>query len=469
MSKLVIESSDKNDSVTDIEEKLEKAVESIRLQRENKEFSDVFLKAQKDEADKIVTRVFDSMISEISEVLKSNDSVNKSLNSDLLKSYSKQGLVQKDVHVRGRHGDYVRKQWVSAGNNPMSKESHTTPEPHSKKSKSIYFPKKDSGNSVVRAFTYSDIMLYYSKHKSEIKVPIYKFIQQNYFESDGKSQTTDFYKTHRGYTRERLKLHDQIIQGIVNSANSPKNGEKPVAILMGGGSASGKGTIRSTMVIPRLQAEGINVGISDCDDIKSQLPEYEHFKAQDIESAAYRVHQESMDIALKALDALIANNKNLLFDGTMRLVDKSTEIIDKLHKAGYYVQIVGTDVPIEIAIERSEQRAKSTGRKVPHNIIQGSHGGFASTFPELTDKVDAYTLYDNSGSHPVVIQDENDTYRPDLLQKFIQKGQEYKTNKAIQRIAKTYDVPEKEIRELYSVGDVTLDEIEEYYSLGLNE
>ena len=30
MSKLIIESSDKNDSVTDIEEKLEKAVESIK-------------------------------------------------------------------------------------------------------------------------------------------------------------------------------------------------------------------------------------------------------------------------------------------------------------------------------------------------------------------------------------------------------------------------------------------------------
>lgn len=73
MSKLIIESSDKNDSVTDIEEKLEKAVESIRLQREKKEFSDIFLKSEKDEADKVVSAVFDSMISEISKVLKDGD------------------------------------------------------------------------------------------------------------------------------------------------------------------------------------------------------------------------------------------------------------------------------------------------------------------------------------------------------------------------------------------------------------
>lgn len=74
MSKIIIESSDKNDSVTDIEEKLEKAVDTIRLQRERKEFTDVFLKAQKDQADKIVASVFESMISEISKVLKGDES-----------------------------------------------------------------------------------------------------------------------------------------------------------------------------------------------------------------------------------------------------------------------------------------------------------------------------------------------------------------------------------------------------------
>lgn len=73
MSKLIIESSNKGDSVTDIEEKLEKAVESLRLQREKKEFSDIYLKAQKDKADEIASQVFDSMISEISEVLLKRD------------------------------------------------------------------------------------------------------------------------------------------------------------------------------------------------------------------------------------------------------------------------------------------------------------------------------------------------------------------------------------------------------------
>lgn len=74
MSKIVIESTNKSDSVTDIEEKLEKAVDSIRLQREKKEFSDVFLKSKKDQADNVVSTVFENMVSEIAEVLKGGES-----------------------------------------------------------------------------------------------------------------------------------------------------------------------------------------------------------------------------------------------------------------------------------------------------------------------------------------------------------------------------------------------------------
>ena len=72
MKQLIIESTDKNDTITDMEETLEKALSSIKLQRENKQFSDVFLKDQKDRADNIVSKVFDNMVTEISNILKEN-------------------------------------------------------------------------------------------------------------------------------------------------------------------------------------------------------------------------------------------------------------------------------------------------------------------------------------------------------------------------------------------------------------
>ena len=397
--------------------------------------------------------------------------VNKGSDFNLMKSLNKQGLVQRDVQVNSKHGSYVRKQWVSAGIPVFSKTPHSSShdEKSSKKSKCLYFPKVDCGKPQIRAFSYSDIMLYYSKHKSEIKVPIHKFIQQNYVESDGHNQTSKIYQSfhHEGYTKDRQRLHQSIINSIVNSAGSPKPGEPPVAILMGGGTASGKGTIRSSVVLPKLQADGINVGISDCDDIKEQLPEYSYFKKQDINTAAARVHQESMDIAMEAFDALIDAHKNLLFDGTMKSVRKYTQMINQLHSAGYKIHIIGVDVPISTAKQRSQERAKATGRDVPDSIINMTHGGFASTFSELLPLVDSYVLYDNSGDNPEIIQDNSGVYKPDKLQEFQQKGQKYQDQKRIRNISKTYGVKEDEINDLYSSG-ATLDEIEEYYSLGLN-
>lgn len=71
MSKLVVKSSDVSDSPADIEDKLEKAFNSIQLQRDKKEFSDVFLKSEKDKADSIILNVFESLISELANVLSS--------------------------------------------------------------------------------------------------------------------------------------------------------------------------------------------------------------------------------------------------------------------------------------------------------------------------------------------------------------------------------------------------------------
>lgn len=66
---LVIQSTDARDTPVDIEEKLEKAVSAIRMQREQKEFSDLFLRDQKKAADKVVHAVFSNMVEEIAKVL----------------------------------------------------------------------------------------------------------------------------------------------------------------------------------------------------------------------------------------------------------------------------------------------------------------------------------------------------------------------------------------------------------------
>jgi hypothetical protein len=68
-STIIIESSNKNDSPVDIEEKIEKAYTAITIQREKKVFTDSFLKAKKTQADKVVKRVFQHMIEEIAGII----------------------------------------------------------------------------------------------------------------------------------------------------------------------------------------------------------------------------------------------------------------------------------------------------------------------------------------------------------------------------------------------------------------
>ena len=389
--------------------------------------------------------------------------INNGSDYNCLKSLSTQGLVQKDVTVQGKYGTYVRKQWVS----PQAVSTVTTPIiPKSElqpKLKTMYISKLDSSHM----YSYSDLLSYFGKHKKSSE-SFQKFVRDNYHISDGKTQTSDFYKSSKGYTKDRKELHKKIIQNILNSANSPSKGQKPVAVLMGGGSASGKGTIGTTLVVPRLQSKGIKVGISDCDDIKEQLPEYSMFKEQDPSTAALRVHEESMDVSMQAVDELIKNNKNLMFDSTMKSPAKMLSMIDKLHKAGYQVQIIGSDVPLNIAFERSNKRADETGRKVPEGIIVGSHGGFSITYPQLINKVDGYSLYDNSGQHPILIQDERGIHRPDLYRNFVQKGKEYQIDKQLQRLSRDYGVPQNELKNLYNHG-ASIEELAEYLELGLYE
>lgn len=235
-------------------------------------------------------------------------------------------------------------------------------------------------------------------------------------------KTCDLYKDKSGnYKPERQKLHKQIVEDIIKSAGETNKTGKPVAILLGGGSASGKSTLRRTVVDETLKGKSMTAATVDSDEIKDRIPEFDLYKKQDAETAAYRVHEESSDISAYALDELIRGNKNFIFDGTMKNVKKYEDMVSRLKDAGYEVHIVIADVPLDVAIERSDARAKRSGRKVPHDIIKASHTGVPKTFTKLKDVVDSYSVFDNSGDSPELIA-SNDYKNPDKLKAFLNKG-----------------------------------------------
>lgn len=345
---------------------------------------------------------------------------------DLIKSLHKNGLVQIMKEVHGKHGTYMRKQWVSMSEaksivlKTLKGNGKTIKDDNGKTIEPKFFPISDCSKSTTHSYSLKEVLHHYNKTNSKISVQ--KFVKSHYFISDGATATKDFYCKNGEYTKERQKLHDSIVAKIIESSGKPKKGEKPLCILLGGGSASGKSTIRRAVIQEDLDENKIKAGTVDSDDIKLELPEYTEFQKQDVSSAAFRIHQESSDIVDEAIDSLIYEQRNFIYDGTMKNPRKYKKIIKNLKDAGYEVRVIGADLPIDEAIKRSEIRARREGRNVPRSIIEGSHRGFAASFSEIAELADDYELYDNSGDFPVLIKDKTGVHSEDLWNKFIKKG-----------------------------------------------
>jgi predicted ABC-type ATPase len=234
-------------------------------------------------------------------------------------------------------------------------------------------------------------------------------------------ETHEMHKDADGtYNKGRMKLHEKIVNNIVQQCGKPAKGEKPVCVLMGGGSASGKSTMRDNVIEGEMSDKGIKAGTVDSDEIKKEIPEFESLKKTHAEDAARLVHEESSDIGALALDKLIEDGRHFVYDGTMKNKKKYAQLVERLQEAGYEVHAYVADVPLEEAIRRSDKRAARTGRKVPHSIIEASHRGVPGTIEHLKDKIDSYKVFDNTDTLKLIAS--NDYVDPDKYSKFLEKG-----------------------------------------------
>lgn len=236
------------------------------------------------------------------------------------------------------------------------------------------------------------------------------------------TKTKDRFSVEGKYARSRTFIHDNIIAGK-QEGFSPK--EKPIAFLMGGGSASGKSWLRG--LICEEQAElGNEFIIIDADEIKELLPEYSELVQTLPEQAASVLHDESSDIASKLLESSAQKMNNFIYDGTMKNYSKYHSIISLLKSHGYVVRIVIADVDIDEATRRNEERFKATKRLVPRVELINSHVRVAEVFFKLKDIVDEYMLYDTFEGYNVFAYktlDEGEVFvNKDRLQLFLEKS-----------------------------------------------
>ncbi|HQI17451.1 MAG TPA: zeta toxin family protein [Bacillota bacterium] len=179
------------------------------------------------------------------------------------------------------------------------------------------------------------------------------------------------------------------------SASVPKQGERPVAVLIGGGTASGKTTLRKTIVKEDMYKMGMNAVIADPDKIKKYIPEYQFLKQLFPDQAEGLVHKESVDICELLVKQLIKKRRNFIYEGTMARTGKYRRLIQELKSKNYKIYLYVADVPLNIAKARADKRGRITGRKIPHHIIENTHRIVPITVEKIKEMVDNYYIFDN--------------------------------------------------------------------------
>lgn len=209
---------------------------------------------------------------------------------------------------------------------------------------------------------------------------------------------------HADNSPERTALRDSIVRRSLADA-IPVEGRKPIAYVMAGGGASGKGTL-----LARLKNEGSipehGAVEIDPDAIKEQLPEYKQIIAKRDSRAAATVHEESSAVAKQLLAAAMKKRADIVFDRTMSDRITAPAEIQALKDDGYMVKLRGVTVAPESAISRAVTRAQKRFRYVPLPALLKAHKGFAQIFERLAGMADDAVLYDNevpAGTAPRIL------------------------------------------------------------------
>ena len=207
-------------------------------------------------------------------------------------------------------------------------------------------------------------------------------------------QTKEFnWSEENGYTENRLKVHDKIINDIFDNVKCVRSDEKPIAIFTGGSPASGKSFFLKKNADYLLSE---NIFHLDADEIRAKLPEYKGWNANS-------THLETQDIVNSLLDRIGSEQcrYDFIYDGTMNKAKKYFPLIRKVKELGYRTYIIFMEIPYAEAKKRVLERYKRTGRYVPTEVIDdfftkiGDKTKGEAALDELKSFVDGYIVVDS--------------------------------------------------------------------------
>lgn len=215
------------------------------------------------------------------------------------------------------------------------------------------------------------------------------------------NKLADSLVTFEGEDMTRGEMRQELEDRYFRNAVPASADRKPIAYVMGGGGASGKGTIKK-----KLRKEGVIQAADavdiDPDELKLDIPEFNALaKAGDSRGASV-VHEESSTIAKRIKDRAMKGRYDIILDVTLGDPAKGMKYLQDLKDAGYEVRLFGVSVQPEAAVIRAMIRAERTRRFVPIHHLLHAHKGFVSTFERYAEIADEARLYENTtDSHNV--------------------------------------------------------------------
>lgn len=215
------------------------------------------------------------------------------------------------------------------------------------------------------------------------------------------------------YSAERQKLHQKIIEEILNpaavKAATPAKGQSPRMVVLGGRGGSGKSAFthmvnRDGSITPsRLKEfDSRKFIVLDSDAIKERLkPPYAGWNA-------YSVHDESSHVYDMLEEAVRANRLNVVHDVTLRSLKDIERVIKASKERGYSIEGHYMFVPRQVSAVRAVQRflgkeGKGDGRLVPPEVVLSNKDNEANFDKLKTQYFDRWSAYDNQGTEPKLL------------------------------------------------------------------
>jgi predicted ABC-type ATPase len=207
-----------------------------------------------------------------------------------------------------------------------------------------------------------------------------------------------------GYTRERLKIHEDILTNLISNSDfaKPGSGETKQLYILGGKGGSGKSKFGTNEDTDLKLYDSSKALVIDADMFKAELAKRDGVAVKDSTgnwSVGHRAavyHEESGDLFDKAVIAARDKGLNVVMDVTLNSAHHHR--VDLFKKQGYEVTGLYMYLPKEEAAKRAINRAwdngSMNGRMVPPAIVLKSSNNEKS-FDSLLVKFDKAVVYRN--------------------------------------------------------------------------